>query len=428
MSGNNPDVFLIAPRFERSLDKAYVATLIVNLMDVIRDRPVTNAELASYSERLLTGTERLDDIADELLGSTGTVYGGEQGLFGLNGSAFVEQAFFNALNRSPTSQELQVWQGKLAAGHISKGQLAAALAQSVEYASEERDYVLFAHATASHTVQKGGDGADTLTGSSGADLLFGGGGNDTLDGGGGQDVLVGGTGDDLLKGGAGDDVYYFTRGDGHDTIEESATATDQDTLSFGDGIVLEDIVLRRDGNDMYVYLRGAVDPSIALGSMANSIRVSDWSNAAARVEQLRFADGSTFDISQIETTDLGQDLQGNELAAETEGLFDGFSSWANQQGSFLSTLNWMSGDYDGDGKADIMKTWGSGSSMYADVHLSDGSGFSLERWADAQGGYQDNLNWMSGDYDGDGKTDMMKVWGDSQMYVSIRGRPQGCSN
>ena len=107
MSGNNPDVFLIAPRFERSLDKAYVATLIVNLMDVIRDRPATNPELASYSERLLTGTERLDDIADELLGSTGTVYGGEQSLFGLNGSAFVEQAFFNALNRSPTSQELQ---------------------------------------------------------------------------------------------------------------------------------------------------------------------------------------------------------------------------------------------------------------------------------------------------------------------------------
>ena len=302
MSGNNPDVFLIAPRFERSLDKAYVATLIVNLMDVIRDRPATNAELASYSERLLTGTERLDDIADELLGSTGTVYGGEQSLFGLNGSAFVEQAFFNALNRSPTSQELQVWQGKLAAGYISKGQLAAALAQSVEYASEERDYVLFAHATAGHTVQKGGDGDDTLTGSSGADVLFGGGGNDTLDGGGGQDVLVGGTGNDLLKGGTGDDVYYFTRGDGHDTIEESTTATDQDTLSFGDGIVLEDIVLRRDGNDMYVYLRGAVDPSIALGSMANSIRVSDWSNAAARVEQLRFADGSTFDISQIETT------------------------------------------------------------------------------------------------------------------------------
>lgn len=60
----------------------------------------------------------------------------------------------------------------------------------------------------------GGDGNDRIWGDAGNDLLDGGDGNDSLYGGGGHDVLVGGGGDDWLEGGAGADV--LTGGTGRD--------------------------------------------------------------------------------------------------------------------------------------------------------------------------------------------------------------------
>jgi VCBS repeat-containing protein len=55
------------------------------------------------------------------------------------------------------------------------------------------------------TVQVGGGGKDTLTGSSGADLLLAQSNNDMLSGEGGNDLLCGDSGSDTLSGSAGDD-------------------------------------------------------------------------------------------------------------------------------------------------------------------------------------------------------------------------------
>lgn len=88
----------------------------------------------------------------------------------------------------------------------------------------------------------GGDGNDTLNGGANSDQLLGGIGNDTLngdagndqiDGGEGADQITGGTGNDTLTGGAGSDNYFYTSGDGSDTIIERAnTPNDTDTLTF----------------------------------------------------------------------------------------------------------------------------------------------------------------------------------------------------
>lgn len=81
----------------------------------------------------------------------------------------------------------------------------------------------------------GGAGTDTLAnfqgvfGSSFNDVLkasgynsylSGGAGNDTLVGSGNDDALVGGTGNDTMTGGVGADTFYFTKGDGQDTITD----------------------------------------------------------------------------------------------------------------------------------------------------------------------------------------------------------------
>ena len=66
----------------------------------------------------------------------------------------------------------------------------------------------------------GGIGDDTLDGGRENDTLIGGAGNDTLDGSWDNDTLIGGTGDDTLRGSWGNDKYYFSVGDGNDTIDD----------------------------------------------------------------------------------------------------------------------------------------------------------------------------------------------------------------
>ena len=94
--------------------------------------------------------------------------------------------------------------------------------------------------------------------------------------------------------------------------------------------------------------------------------------------------------------------------------------WATNQGSMWDSMIWMSGDFDGDGKSDIMKLWDDGGQMTADVHLSTGSGFVMQRWATQQGAIWDDMQWMTGDYNNDGKTDIVKLWeGNGAMHADV---------
>jgi hypothetical protein len=46
----------------------------------------------------------------------------------------------------------------------------------------------------------------------------------------------------------------------------------------------------------------------------------------------------------------------------------------------------------------------------ADVHIATGTVFEYQRWATKQSGYCDGATWFVGDFNGDGKMDMMKEW------------------
>jgi Ca2+-binding RTX toxin-like protein len=80
------------------------------------------------------------------------------------------------------------------------------------------------------TIQVGGNGGSTLTGTDGADVLLGGNGKDRLSGLGGNDLLCGGNGADVLLGGDGDDV--LDGGRGPDTL---TGGTGTDTFRVGSG-------------------------------------------------------------------------------------------------------------------------------------------------------------------------------------------------
>jgi len=127
---------------------------------------------------------------------------------------------------------------------------------------------------------------ERLYGSQLNDNLTGLGGNDTIATENGNDIITGGKGNDSLLGGNGDDIYIFNSGDGQDTIFDSFG---MDQISFGAGITARDILMEGSGSNLVIKLDGTTD-QITINSFFSS---TDY-----RVENLKFADGSNYNITQ----------------------------------------------------------------------------------------------------------------------------------
>ena len=159
---------------------------------------------------------------------------------------------------------------------------------------------------------------DTLSGDSGSDRLFGGLGDDVLDGGTGADILVGGTltipnvplaniivsgggvatsvaiGPSETFNGEGNDTYLFGAGSGQDTIfDHDTTAGNVDRIQLGAGLDPANVTLRRTGGNQE-------DLKLTYLFNGDSITVDNWFGSDAdQVEQVRFADGTLWDVNQI---------------------------------------------------------------------------------------------------------------------------------
>ena len=96
------------------------------------------------------------------------------------------------------------------------------------------------------------DGVEVLQLSSENDTIDTKGGNDVIKAGAGNDTLIGGKGDDRLEGGSGNDTYIFRRGDGRDTIVDTAG---HDTLQFDSSITYDDLVVKVQGNNLLIGIK-----------------------------------------------------------------------------------------------------------------------------------------------------------------------------
>ena len=138
-----------------------------------------------------------------------------------------------------------------------------------------------------------GNAADNIIkGNLGNNSLFGGAGNDTLDANGGLiNILNGGAGNDQLIGGLGDETYAFELGFGVDTIYEKGG---NDTILFGKGINVNDLLVNSSGKDLVINLQNGQD----------KITIKDWAvNDKHQVETIQFHTGERYDL-----TDLDQKL------------------------------------------------------------------------------------------------------------------------
>ena len=187
----------------------------------------------------------------------------------------------------------------------------------------------------------GDAGNDRLFGDADADALYGDAGDDQLDGGDGADILDGATGTDGLTGGLGDDVYRFGRGYGQDTIQESTgVGSGNDTLELAAGISTTDVTLHRNGTDLIVVLDGSSTQAKVAGFFAAT---------AAQIEQIRFADATTWDLAAINARVVGgtansmSGTAGNDTFT-VDNTLDTVTEGANQgTDTVLSSVDWTLG-------------------------------------------------------------------------------------
>jgi len=130
---------------------------------------------------------------------------------------------------------------------------------------------------------------DRLIGNDAANLLLGNAGNDSLYGGSGNDTLIGGIGNYYLAGGNGTDRYLFNLGDGQDIVFDLGNEAN-DVLEFGEGIAASHVIVAQADSGSDLWLTIGADRVTFDGAI---------SEAYYRVEQVRFADGTTWSWAQI---------------------------------------------------------------------------------------------------------------------------------
>ena len=118
--------------------------------------------------------------------------------------------------------------------------------------------------------------------------------SETITGTVGNDTIVGKGGDDILLGGYGDDIYRYASGDGNDVIRESGYNFNSDTLRLSN-LNAADVTFGRsltDGNDL----------QIKINATGEVITVDDhFIGAETGLEQIQFADGTTWNRSQMQS-------------------------------------------------------------------------------------------------------------------------------
>ncbi|HEX5753732.1 MAG TPA: RICIN domain-containing protein [Archangium sp.] len=129
-------------------------------------------------------------------------------------------------------------------------------------------------------------------------------------------------------------------------------------------------------------------------------------------------------------TDLAKVFNENGLASvdvHVTGL-RGFTRvrWVTQDGGFWDRQKWMAGDFNGDGRADLVNVFNDGWQTWADVHVSTGSGFVRKLWQNQGGNVWPGEKWLTGDFNGDGKVDLANVFYDNglnsiEVHVSTGG-------
>ncbi|MEH2528451.1 MULTISPECIES: calcium-binding protein [unclassified Bradyrhizobium] len=146
--------------------------------------------------------------------------------------------------------------------------------------------------------------------------IFGTSANESISGTSGADTIDGGGGNDYITGGGGGDTYLYGVGSGSDTIAESSSDTGMDVVRL----------LALNPSDVtFIHANNSNHLQIQINSTGEILTVQDQFNGANGIEQVLFADGSSWDRSQIQTaawyrgTAAGENIYGSTSADTIDG-------------------------------------------------------------------------------------------------------------
>ena len=165
-------------------------------------------------------------------------------------------------------------------------------------------------------------------------------GDDTLVGGSNNDTIQGGLGNDTLDGGAGSDTYVYASGDGNDLINQ-AFNNGTDTLQFTN-INASGITLAAAQNDYD-------DLVITITTTGQTIRVNEqfYTGLNYSIEQIVFADGTTWDLAAIAAATAIFGTAGNDTMwgnTQNNTLIGGLGNDTLDGGAGSDTYVYASGD------------------------------------------------------------------------------------
>lgn len=87
--------------------------------------------------------------------------------------------------------------------------------------------------------------------------------------------------------------------------------------------------------------------------------------------------------------------------------------WAIQRGTWDQDTQWLPGDFNRDGRDDLASVRQDGTGATFEVHLSTGSAFAASAlWMYRDGTWDNGIKWDAGDFDGDQRDDILAVWND----------------
>ena len=178
-------------------------------------------------------------------------------------------------------------------------------------------------------VLHGGEGNDKLDGSIDDDWLFGEAGDDELFGSTGNDVLNGGAGNDRLDGYTGNDIYQFQGNFGEDIIQNESNSamlagSQYDRIDFLD-LKPDDLYFRKVGDNLVIISKKHAQNRVTVLS-----HFRDNGNTAARIDEIRFVDGTKLDYAAINRL-VQKNSSGNAASADSVRRGNLFASDAAHQ-------------------------------------------------------------------------------------------------
>jgi len=99
--------------------------------------------------------------------------------------------------------------------------------------------------------------------------------------------------------------------------------------------------------------------------------------------------------------------------------------WSVRDGGWNDTAKRFAGDFDGDHRTDIGAAWNDGGQVTLTVRQSTGSKFGHAHWSKDAGTWSDTAAFVVGDFNRDDRDDVARVWNDlgyASVAVSLSNR------